>query len=138
MASGFLKVFLVITAVLFLAQPGFSENIAELTIDSITTPIEAGGRLDFSFSAGNNSGPVCPAEINYWFGRDGEIQGNDTFYLDEGQMISKQISLIMPSDLEGVKQFYLEMKCNEATILASRVIEVTKPFPIILQKMRYT
>jgi len=109
------------------------ENIAELKIDSITTPIKSGGRLDFSFSAGNKSGPPCSAEINYWFGRDGEIQGNDTFYLGEGQVVNEEISLIMPSALTGIKQFYLEMNCNEATILASRVIEITEPFPVIPQ-----
>jgi len=111
------------------------ENVTELRIDSITTPIEAGGRLDFSFSAGNMSGPACSAQIKYWFGEESErvLQGNDNFYLKEGQVAVESISLIMPSDLQGVRNFYLEMVCNNSTTLASRIIEIKGTFPVLPQ-----
>ncbi|MDP2974213.1 MAG: hypothetical protein Q8N60_04120, partial [Candidatus Diapherotrites archaeon] len=62
---------LLLLALMFLLaiQPCFAaENITELKIKSINTPVKAGGRLDFSFSAGNMSGPACSAQLVYWFG----------------------------------------------------------------------
>ncbi len=129
-------VLLLLVLALLAAKPVFAEeNVTELRIESITTPIEAGGRLLFSFSAGNKAGPECSAQIQYWFEEEGEksVQGSDNFYLETGETISKDISLIVPSGLQGVKTLYLEMRCNQSTILASRVIEITGTFPAMPQ-----
>ena len=87
MAGTIQKAFLLLAAIILLSFPVFAENVTELKIESITTPIKAGERLDFSFSAGNMSGPECSAQIEYWFGNESEksVQGNDNFYLRPGQ-----------------------------------------------------
>ncbi len=135
--KSFAKKWLFLTLIVLLSAGSVlaEENITELRIDSITTPIEAGGRLDFSFSAGNMSGPPCSAEIEYWFGQESEeiILGNDNFYLNEGQVVTESISLIIPTDLYGVRDFYLEMKCNDSITLASRIIEIKGMFPTMPQ-----
>ena len=124
-------VFLLVFFLAFSARPCFAENVAELRIESITTPIQAGGLLEFSFIAGNRSGPDCAAEIGYWFGEDGEIQGNDTFYLEEHGTISDSASLLLPDSDSGIKQFFLQMKCNDAVIVASRKIEIRADIPVL-------
>ena len=123
--------FLLVILALFAHCVVAEENITELRITDITTPINAGARLDFSFTAGNMSGPACPARIQYWFGQNGEIQGTDTFYLEEKETIAENISLILPENLQGVKQFYLKMNCNDSNILASRIIEITPFVPVM-------
>lgn len=124
-------VFLLAFFLAFSARPCFAENVAELRIESITTPIQAGGLLEFSFIAGNRSGPGCAAEIGYWFGEDGEIQGNDTFYLEEHGTMTNSASLLLPDSDSGVKQFFLQMKCNDAVIVASRKIEIRADIPVL-------
>ncbi len=121
-------------ALAFFFCPAFAVaagNVTELKIKSINTPVKAGGRLDFSFSAGNMSGPACSAQLVYWFGSDSEklVQGSDNFYLKTGEVVSEDVSLIMPSDLKGVKTLFLEMLCNDSSILASRVIEISRELP---------
>lgn len=108
-----------------------SGNVAELRIDEIAAPIKAGSMLDFSFTAGNRFGPACAAEMEYWFDKGGEIQGSDTFYLEEGQVISREASLILAASASGIKQFFLQMKCNDANIIASRKIEITQEIPVL-------
>jgi len=130
------KILLIAILVLLVAKPVIAEeNVTELRIESITTPIEAGGRLMFSFSAGNKAGSACSAQTEYWFGEEGKrsVQGNDNFYLGPGESIARDISLIIPSGIYGVKTLFLEMECNESSILASRVIEITTSFPAIPQ-----
>jgi len=108
-----------------------TENIAELKIESLTTPIRAGEILEFTFFAGNKLGPPCSGYLQYWFEIDGKraIQGNDTVYLETGETRIEQTSLIMPPGLEGVRDFYIEMQCNEALVLASRIIHISTGTP---------
>ncbi len=128
---------LLLSALLISMMPAAfaARNIAELRITDITTPVEAGERLDFSFLAGNRAGPACSAQVQYWFDRDGErvLQGDDTIYLDTGGTKSEDISLIIPSSLQGIRTFYLEMECNDTIVRASRIIEISVGIPTMPQ-----
>jgi len=133
------KFFLLLAVALLLAmQPAAiwaEENSAELKIESITTPIKAGETLQFSFIAGNRAGPPCSAQIQYWFEVEGErfMQGKDTVYLGTGEAKSESASLIMQPGIEGIRDFYLELECNDATVLASRVIHISAGTPMLPQ-----
>ncbi len=112
-----------------------AENVTELRVETLTSPIRAGERVDFTFSAGNMVGPPCSAFISYWLEEDGEKlqQGSDNFYLESGEEVTEKISLVIPTHLEGAKPFYLEMQCNDSVILASRILEITTVFPVVPQ-----
>lgn len=111
------------------------ENSTELKIESITTPIRAGESLEFSYLIGNNSGPACSATIQYWFEQGSErlVQGTDTVYLETGQQKLENASLIMPPGRESTRTFYLEMQCNQATSLASRIVHISTEIPKLPQ-----
>jgi len=108
-----------------------AENVAELKIESITSPIVSGETLEFSYIVGNRIGPPCSAKIEYWFESRGKrvIQGNDSIYLETGEKKAESASLIMLPGLEGVRKFFLEMECNDANILASRMINISTGIP---------
>ncbi len=110
-------------------------NVTEIRIEDITTPINAGSSFVFSFYAGNMAGPPCSAEVNYWFEKEEErsLQGKDSFYLETGKGLSRDVSLLLPSGVSGIRAFFLEMKCNESTTMASRVIEIVALFPTVPQ-----
>jgi hypothetical protein len=121
---------------LFAAQTAQAEeNITELKIEDITTEVEAGAELKFSFSAGNRIGLPCPAEIRYWVGSENlrVSEGQHSIFLGEGETKADVSSLLIPEEEMGIKGFYLQMKCNEATVLASKPIKVSVPIPIILE-----
>ncbi len=126
------KLLLLALLLLLAAKPAIAEeNVTELKIESITTPIRAGERLEFTFLVGNRLGPPCSGQIQYWFEVDGErlVQGNDNVYLETSEAKVESASLIMPPGLEGVRDFYLEMKCNDTTVIASRVIHIATGLP---------
>jgi len=127
------KTFLLLLCAALLLPTAFAaDNIMELKINSITTPVQAGAMFDFSFSAGNMSGPACAAHIEYWFDKDGEkhLHGEDTLSLGVGETTTQKISMVMPSTLQGVRNFFLQLKCNEASVVASRVIEINPSVPV--------
>ena len=127
------KTFLLLLCAALLLPPAFAaDNITELKINSITTPVQAGAMFDFSFSAGNRSGPACAAQVEYWFDKDGEklLHGEDTLSLGVGEATTQKISMVMPSTLQGVRNFFLQLKCNNATVVASRVIEISPSVPV--------
>jgi len=106
-------------------------NVAELKIEGISSEIVAGESLEFSYLAGNRDGPACSSTIEYWFESNGEkaIQGSDIIYLAAGESRVENASLAVPVDFAGARTFYLQMVCNDASILASRVINVSESIP---------
>jgi hypothetical protein len=122
---------LLITATLLPTNAFAQENVTELKIESITTPVRAGENLEFSFLTGNRIGPPCSAEIRYWIESGGNqaIQGNDTIYLGTGEVETEDVVLLISPGFGGVREFFLQMKCNEATILASRTVNFLPAIP---------
>ena len=131
------KAGLLVTVLVLLAASGLvfaaEENVAELKIDDMPIFVNPGTVLDFTFSAGNRVGPGCNAEISYWIEGNGErfSEGQDSFYLEEGQVREGQAKILIPSRLKGVNQFQLEMRCNDAVVLANKPIEVRNVLPVM-------
>jgi len=126
--------FLILIALFAFPANAFAqENIAELKLESITTPIRAGDELEFSFLVGNRAGPACSAQIEYWLERTEErrMKGSDVIYLAEKESKLETTSLMLKSDLEGEWIFYLLMQCNDTSALASRTINIYTSLPIL-------
>jgi len=114
------------------AQPALAlENITELRIENIPVIAKAGNSLDFSFSAGNRIGDACTGRLNYWVESSGKkiSEGSDSLFLGQGAIEQKQASLLLPSNLSGVCEFHLEMKCNDSVVVANKTIEVKNIIP---------
>ncbi len=118
-------------------------NVTELRVEEIPVVVEAGTALNFSFSAGNRIGPECAAQIEYWIEGSGEAvelaqgsaetvrlsQGSDTFFLGKGETKAAKGILLVPSDASGTLFFFIEMKCNDAAVLANKAIEAKEKMP---------
>jgi len=131
------QAFLILIALFLLSFSSVAtgQNITELKIEDITTKVEAGSLVQFSFSVGNRVGPACVAEIDYWIGTEEEriIEGRNSVFLGEGETKSETASLLVPDDVKGVKSFYMQMKCNDAVVFASKPMKITMAIPTILE-----
>jgi len=116
---------------LFVQPAAAEENIADMRITYLPVVLKAGTQLDFSFSAGNRAGPECTGEIDYWIEKNGETlsQGKDSVFLGQGEVESGDGSMLLPSKLDGVYEFFIQMKCNDATVLANKTVEVKEILP---------
>jgi hypothetical protein len=110
-------------------------NITEVKIESIPLIVKSGTSLDFSYTVGNREGQPCNAEIRYWIGsiQPKESQGSDTVYLNEKEVQKANASLLIPTSMKGIQDFYLEMACNETTVIANKTIEVRESIPTTTQ-----
>ncbi|MBN2067736.1 MAG: hypothetical protein JW744_04675 [Candidatus Diapherotrites archaeon] len=132
MRSHIFILFALISISLTLPAAFAEQNITELKVVEVSSPIRSGEAIDFAFSAGNMSGPPCSAQLTYWLGSSQKLEGGkDNLYLATGQSVTETVSFTVPSNLEGQMPLYLEMVCNDANILASRMLEVKRVLPAI-------
>ncbi len=127
----FLLVILVFFAQLTVAE----ENILELKIEDMPVIVKAGAPLDFVYYAGNRAGPPCTGYVSYWIEVDNEkvSKGSDNIFLDSDETKSGNANVLLPSHLEGIYNFLIELKCNDANVLANKTIEVRKIVPVMPQ-----
>jgi hypothetical protein len=128
-------ILLIALAVILFASAAAAENVTEVKIESIPVIVKAGTRLDFSFLVGNREGEACNAQIRYWVGSldPKPSQGSDTVYLGEGEIMKGSASVLVPSSMGGVQDFYLELVCNETVVVANKTIEVRASVPTMPQ-----
>ncbi len=127
-----LFVLLFVTLILLANQSvAAEENITEVKIDDIPVIANAGTKLDFYISVGNRIGPPCTAQIDYWLEDNVEkvSNGSDSLFLESGAVEQIQASLLLPSNLSGIYNFFLEMKCNDSIALANKTIEIRQIIP---------
>jgi hypothetical protein len=118
-------------------------NVTELRVEEIPLVVDAGTALNFSFLAGNRIGPECAAKIEYWIEGSGKTvelskgsaetvrlsQGSDTFFLGKGETKAAKGILLVPSNASGTLSFFIEMRCNDADVLANKAIEAKEKMP---------
>ena len=124
---------LIAALIIFSGTALAQENVADLKIDQLPVVAKAGGPLQFSFSAGNRLGPECAASISYWVEAGGErfSKGKDSVFLGQGAVEKSDASLLLPSSLDGIYDFFVEMQCNDANVLANKTIEVKRFVPVL-------
>ncbi|MBN2067047.1 MAG: hypothetical protein JW744_01110, partial [Candidatus Diapherotrites archaeon] len=128
--------FLALLLLISLASPAFAEeNVTELRIDDIATKVDSGSLLEFSFSVGNRVGPACAAQIEYWIGAEAEkiVSGRESIFLNESETKASTASLLVPDEVSGLHSFFIEMQCNDSTVVASKPMKATVPMPTILE-----
>ena len=127
--------FLLVVFALFSHYAVAEENILELKIEDLPVISKAGTALDFVYYAGNRVGPVCSGQVSYWIEVDGEkvSKGSDNIFLNIDEIKSGNATILLPSYLDGIYNFLIELKCNDANVLANKTIEVRKIVPVMPQ-----
>lgn len=134
--AGVLLVIIVIAwAVSAEEKEGVGANVTEVRIESLTTKVDAGDVLNYSFLVGNRIGLPCNSLVEYWVGTETmKINGGeDTIFLDEGETKKVSSFLLIPDEPMGIQGFFIRMKCNGSVVMASKPIKIIRPIPAMLE-----